>query len=246
MQQNSGNSYSLVYVYRKISNNQIILNTDITLRKRKSGEKARQTRSWPAVPRIIRDHCWFLRGTPYSHSAEGETAEGWHQAAIQPTTRNEYTHNSIMPSHNNTTTHTLTRTQQHTKVFLERAYVLCFGWAGLIWAWQNEWTSKNNLHAWHSSTLLLQSELVRMRYGLGKRQWWVQSCPKKCTVKSHTLQRLLYICKAPRARYSFNLAICRLLRVFLVPLGLLRLPRKLVRRFALPARSRSLTSLCAK
>ena len=44
----------------------------------------------------------------------GETADGCHQAAIQPTIQNEYTHNSIMKSHNSTITHT--RTQQYTKV----------------------------------------------------------------------------------------------------------------------------------
>ena len=88
----------------------------MALRKQnKSGEKARETTSWPAVPTIIRYNCWYLLETPYSHSAEGETADERHQAAIQPTTQNEYTHNSIMPSHNNTTTHT--RTQQHTNVF---------------------------------------------------------------------------------------------------------------------------------
>jgi hypothetical protein len=55
MQQNSGNTYSLVYVYRNYSNT---LYTEMTLRKqKKSGEKARQTRSWPAVPTIIRYNC---------------------------------------------------------------------------------------------------------------------------------------------------------------------------------------------
>jgi len=58
MQQNSGNTYSLVYVYRTTSNNQITLNTEITLRKQKKrGEKVRQATSWPAVPTIIRYNC---------------------------------------------------------------------------------------------------------------------------------------------------------------------------------------------
>ena len=87
MQQNSGNTYSLVYVYRTTSNNQITLNTEMTLRKQKRGEKAKHTTSLPAVPTIIRYNCWYLLETPYSHSAEGETADEWHQAAIQPTQR---------------------------------------------------------------------------------------------------------------------------------------------------------------
>jgi hypothetical protein len=41
MRQNSGNTYSLVYVYRNNSNNQITLNTDITLRKRKKRRKSK-------------------------------------------------------------------------------------------------------------------------------------------------------------------------------------------------------------
>ena len=111
MQQNSGNTYSFVYMYRKNSNNQITLNTATTLRKRKKRRKSETDEKLACCPQnnpaTTRPH--------YSHSAEGEAAQGCHQAAIQPTTQNEYTHNSIMPSHNNTTTHT--RTQQHTKVF---------------------------------------------------------------------------------------------------------------------------------
>ena len=57
MQQNSGNTYSLVYVYKTTSNNQMTLYTEMTLRKQKRGEKARQTTSWPAVPTIIRYNC---------------------------------------------------------------------------------------------------------------------------------------------------------------------------------------------
>ena len=41
MQQNSGNTYSLVYVYRTTSNNQITLNTEITLRKQKTRRKSK-------------------------------------------------------------------------------------------------------------------------------------------------------------------------------------------------------------
>ncbi len=107
MQYNSGNSSSLVYVYRNYSNT---LNTEMTLRnppkkKSKTDDKLACCLHNNPLQLLI----------SYSHSAEGETADGCHQAAIQPTTQNKYTHNSIMPSHNNTTTHT--RTQQYTKVF---------------------------------------------------------------------------------------------------------------------------------
>jgi hypothetical protein len=43
MQQNSGNTYSLVYVYRTTSNNQITLNTEMTLRKRKKKRRKSKT-----------------------------------------------------------------------------------------------------------------------------------------------------------------------------------------------------------
>jgi hypothetical protein len=41
MQQNSGNTYSIVYMYRKNSNNQVTLTTDIMLRKRKKRRKSK-------------------------------------------------------------------------------------------------------------------------------------------------------------------------------------------------------------
>ena len=43
MQQNSGNNYSLVYVYRTTSNNQITLNTEMTLRKHKKKRRKSKT-----------------------------------------------------------------------------------------------------------------------------------------------------------------------------------------------------------
>jgi hypothetical protein len=44
MQQNSGNTYSLVYVYQTTSNNQMTLNTEMTLRKQKKKTEKKQDR----------------------------------------------------------------------------------------------------------------------------------------------------------------------------------------------------------
>ena len=50
MQQNSGNTYSLVYVYRTTSNNQITLNTEITLRKQKTRRKSKTDHKLACCP----------------------------------------------------------------------------------------------------------------------------------------------------------------------------------------------------
>ncbi len=50
MQQNSGNTYSLAYVSRNNSSNQITLNTDITLRKRKNQRKSKTDEKLACCP----------------------------------------------------------------------------------------------------------------------------------------------------------------------------------------------------
>jgi hypothetical protein len=119
------NSNSPVSMYRKKSNNQITLNTATTLRKRKKRRKSETDEKLACCPQnnpaTTRPH--------YSHSAEGEAAQGCHQAAIQPTTRNEYTHihihNSIMRKRNSTTAHNI-------RGCLRASVFVWFGCTGLI------------------------------------------------------------------------------------------------------------------